>query len=292
MRKFACLLISAFLISGQTLSACTVFFAFDGKWALAGDNEDYFDHPATQLWTVPRTRISYGVVYFGFGRGEYPAGGLSLTARMRQAMDGLLPVSELGVEDAYGLPMQGINEKGLFCGSAETQEVSEGWSRPGIPKFDGDVTDLILRHAGSVPEALRLLAPYNYWIPEGNLLCADRSGDSFILEAGGTVLRGTGGYQIATNFLQSRYPRQKKLDRRYRLLDSRLSERPELSRDLVTSLLKAVQQGITQYSVVFDLTNLSLEIYQRRDFSRAVTIHLSDEWIKGARVARMSTLFE
>lgn len=292
MRKLACLLISALLATGQPLSACSVFFAFDGKSALAGDNEDYFDHPHTQMWTVPRTEDAYGTVYFGFGRGSYPVAGVAMTARMRQAMAGLFPVSELSVEDTYGLPMQGMNEKGLFCGGAETELVPEGWSHPGISRFEGDITDLILRRAANVREALQLIEQYNYWVPEGNLLCADASGDSFILEAGGVVRRGSGGYQIATNFLQSRHPSQKRLDQRYRILDGGLRDRPELSVDLVRTLLEAAQQGITQYSLVFDLTNLNVQVYQRRDFKRAVTIRLIDELAKGPRAAQISTLFE
>lgn len=292
MRNLACILISALLVTGQPLSACSVFFAFDGKSALAGDNEDYFDHPKTQMWTVPRTESSYGTVYFGFGPGAYPIGGVALTARMRQAIAGLIPIGKLSIEDTYGLPMQGMNEKGLFCGGAETEIVHDDWSYPGILKFEGDVTDLILRHAASVPDALQLVERYNYWLPEGNLLCADASGDSFILEAGGAVLRGSGRYQIATNFLQSLHPSQKGLDQRYRSLDGRLKEGPELSLDLVRSLLESAQQGITQYSLVFDLTNLKVQVYQRRDFKRAVTIRLSDEWTKGPRVAKISTLFE
>src|ERR1700722_6531401 len=104
MRKLACLLVSALLLTCQTLPACTVLFAFDGKSALAGDNEDYFDHPATQMWTVPKTASSYAAIYFGFGRGEYPAGGASLSGRVRQAIAGLIPVTELKIQDTYGLP--------------------------------------------------------------------------------------------------------------------------------------------------------------------------------------------
>jgi hypothetical protein len=151
---------------------------------------------------------------------------------------------------------------------------------------------LILRHAASVADALQLVERYNYWLPEGNLLCADASEDSFILEAGGAVLRRTGGYQIATNFLQSLHPIQKKRDQRYRILDGRLSQGPELSLDLARSLLEAAQQDITQYSLVFDLTNRKVRVYQRHDFKRAVTIRPTDEWTKGARVAQISALFE
>jgi penicillin V acylase-like amidase (Ntn superfamily) len=292
MRKLACLLISALLLTGQTLSACSVFFAFDGKSALAGDNEDYADHPPTQMWTVPRTEGSYATVYFGFGRGAYPKDGAALSARIRQAMAGSLPLSEVSIEDAYGLPMQGMNEKGLFCGGAETEIVPSQWSHAGLPKFEGDIMDLILRHAASVPDALQLTERSNYWMPEGNLLCADATGDSFILEAGGGVLRGNRRYQIATNFLQSVHPDQKKTDQRYSILDSRLSPGPALSLELIGSLLDNVKQDITQYSAVFDLANLKVQVYQRRDFRRAVTIRLMDEWAKGPTSAPIRTLFE
>jgi hypothetical protein len=124
------------------------------------------------------------------------------------------------------------------------------------------------------------------------LLCADRSGESFILEAGKVVLRGTGRYQVITNFLQSPNSADKNSDRRYKIVDGRLSQGPKLSADLVRSLLHDTQQGITQYSTVFDLTNLDLQIYQRRDFSKAVTIRLPDELAKGPRAAEIRALFE
>src|ERR687898_500317 len=64
------------LIGGTRAHSCTVFFVFDGKLALAGSNEDWAD-PNTQMWFVPATKDNYGIVYFGFGRGEYPPGGVS-----------------------------------------------------------------------------------------------------------------------------------------------------------------------------------------------------------------------
>jgi len=292
MRKFGHSLVSALLVAGQHLSACSVFFAFDGKSALAGDNEDYFDRPYTQVWTIPRTENSYGTIYFGFGRGAYPAGGVEATERIRQAMAGVYGVSQLNAEDTYGLPMQGMNEKGLFCGAAQTETVLQAWSHPSTPKVEADVTDSILRHAASVRDALLLLERNNFWLPEGNLLCADASGDSFVLEAGGVVIPGGGGYQIATNFLQSLHPGQKRLDQRYRILSGRLRDTPELSADLIRSLLEAVQQDTTQYSLVFDLTHLTVQVYQRRQFGRAATIRLIEELTQGPRAAQISSLFE
>src|SRR5262249_61486698 len=69
-------LVLAFLaVAGTPGSACTVFCAFDGRVALAGSNEDWAD-PNTQLWVVPATKDTYGIVYFGFGRGGYPPRGV------------------------------------------------------------------------------------------------------------------------------------------------------------------------------------------------------------------------
>jgi hypothetical protein len=119
--KFRCIVASALLLACQPIPACTVFFAFDGRLAIAGDNED-FDHPYTQMWIVPHSASSYGVVYFVFGRGQYPAGGASLTGRARQVLAGLIPFADSRIEDSYGLPQQG-NEKGLFFGGAATETV-------------------------------------------------------------------------------------------------------------------------------------------------------------------------
>lgn len=105
------------------------------------------------------------------------------------------------------------------------------------------------------------------------------------------MLRGTGRYQIATNFLQSLHPSQKRLDQRYRVLDGRLGQGPELSLDLARSL-EAAQQGTTQYSLLFDLINLNVEVYQHRNFRRAVTIRLANEWARGPRVVKIGSLFE
>jgi penicillin V acylase-like amidase (Ntn superfamily) len=59
----AAFLLSILLVLCVPIRACTVFFAFDGKLALAGQNEDW-DDTNTQLWVVPRTSTTYGVLYF------------------------------------------------------------------------------------------------------------------------------------------------------------------------------------------------------------------------------------
>ena len=56
------------------------------------------------------------MVYFGFGRGQYPDGGASVTGRARQVVAGSISFADLSIEDSYGFPQQGMNEKGLRWG--------------------------------------------------------------------------------------------------------------------------------------------------------------------------------
>ena len=93
------------------------------------------------------------------------------------------------VEDTYGYPQQGINEKGLFFGGAQTEIVL---SVDRKPRFDGVVVDHILRHCKNVQEALRVIQAYDFPAPEGQLLFADPMGQSFIWEAGGAIIDGDG----------------------------------------------------------------------------------------------------
>jgi hypothetical protein len=287
VRRCGAFIACALLLANQQIQGCTVFFAFDGKLAMVGNNED-LDHAYTQMWTVPAGSGTYGVLYFGFGRGEYPTGGASLSRRARQALAGAIPLNDVGIEDTYGYPQQGINEKGLFFGGAQTEMVlSEGRK----PRFDGVVVDHILRHCKNVREALSVIQAYDFPAPEGQLLFADPTGQSFIWEAGGAVLMGTGRYQIITNFLQSRQPKEMSRDRRYKTVDNRLKSNPKLSPNLVKSLLVETQQDITQYSLVFDLSHLTVDLYERRQFSNAVTIRIVDQLAMGPGAAQISALF-
>jgi hypothetical protein len=267
---------------------CTVFVASDGNVTLAGDNED-FDHSYTQMWTVPATDDTYGVVYFGFGRGEYPAGGASLSERAVLALLGSIPLTEVGITDLYGYPQQGINEKGLFFGGAATEVVSFDSRKR---QYTGVLIDYILKHSRNVNEARELIKKYNFPSPQGQLLFGDPTGSSFIWEAGGSVITGTGSFQIITNFLQSRHPDEKKRDRRYKIVDEELKTASAISRDLVRSILDETHQSITQYSIVIDLTHLTVDLYQKRDFSKAVTLDIRDQIKKPPHSFRITTLFQ
>jgi len=271
--------------------ACTVFFAFDGKLALAGQNEDW-DDTNTQLWVVPRTSTTYGVLYFGFGRGDYPEGGVRISPRLRDLVrSGITSLDSITEEDLYGLPQQGINEKGLFFGGAQTQMV-DSQRRADRPTYDGHIVDFVMRHCATVSQALKILDDYEYVMPAGQLLFGDKFGDSFILEPGRVVIRRSGNYQVITNFLQSREPDKKRKDRRYMLAASKLAREPRLSRKIGVSLLQETHQSNTQYSLVFDLSHRVVIVYRKARFDSGIELNVDAELSKGSHAERIQDLFE
>ncbi|MBI1913242.1 MAG: hypothetical protein HYS12_00555 [Planctomycetes bacterium] len=280
------LVVALLVATGPLAGACTVFFAFDGKVAMAGDNEDWAD-PNTQMWFVPPTKDHYGIVYFGFGKGEYPKGGI---ARRKLQIPGG-DITRINPQDLYGLPQAGMNDKGLFFGGAATEPVKAP-RRPGKKRYDGQLEDRILRNCATVEEALKLIEPYEFNLVQGHWLFADKTGDSFIIEAGDVILRKKGKYQVITNFLQSRVEPNRRTCPRYKLVTETLSDEKALSADLVRSLLKATAMKSTQYSTVFNLSRGEVSIYRRGDFHRVAKVNLKAELRKGERAVKIGSLFE
>jgi penicillin V acylase-like amidase (Ntn superfamily) len=282
--RFALVLVFFFIASSPVL-ACTVFFASDDKVALAASNEDWAD-PNTQVWFVPATKDNYGIVYFGFGNGVYPPGGVP-RHKLKIPEEG---VTKINPKDLYGFPQGGMNEKGLFFDGASTEVIKASPAR-GKKEYDGQLEDLILRKCATVEEVLKLLETYAFNLNTGQWMFADKTGDSVIIEAREVIVRKTGDYQVMTNFLQSRIEPAKVTCPRYKLVSQSLAERNELSVDRVRSLLKATAQKYTIYSTIFDLTNGDVYIHHQGDFDHTVKFHLNEELKKGERVLKIASLF-
>src|SRR5262249_24465383 len=165
---------------------------------LAGSNEDWAD-PNNQGGFVPPTKNNYGIVYFGFRRGEDPPRGGS-RPKLGGSAEG---ITKGKPEDLYGRPPGGMDEKGLFFDGAST-EVIKGPAAPGKKAYDGRLEDLILRKCATVEEALKILETYAFNSVQGQWMFADKTGDSAIIEAGEVIVRKKGNYQVMTNFLQSK----------------------------------------------------------------------------------------
>ena len=273
---------------------CSIFYVYDGKHALAGDSEDWID-PNTQVWFVPKTATTYGVVYFGFGKGDYPDGGIRRALKGRELPEG--GVINIEPSDAYGFPQAGMNDKGLFFGGAATDTVKTTNDKP---KFDGFFADYVMRHCATVPEALKVIEQYDVGMSQGQILLGDRFGNSAVIEPGNKVLPGNGKYQIITNFRLSATrnvscPRYKKLDAALTACDNLTVP---FARDAIASVGRgptrdSLEKKVpgTQYSVVFDLTNGVAHLYNRFDFRRAVQIDVKKETSGTPRAVTMAELF-
>lgn len=277
-------LVSFWAVNSPVLG-CTVFFAFDGKLALAGNNEDWAD-PNTQMWFIPATKDSHGIVYYGFGRGEYPKGGISPHKLNIPEGD----VTKIKLEDLYGLPQGGMNDQGLFFDMASTDAVRVP-PAPGKKVYDGRLEDLMMRKCATVEEALKLLEQYEFPLVQGQCLFADKTGDSFIIEAGGIIIRKKGDYQVITNFRQSQVPPDKVTCPRFKLVSKALAEQKGLSVDLFRTLLKETCIKSTQYSTICNLGAGEVYMYCQGDFERKVTINLKEELKKGERAVKIGSLF-
>jgi hypothetical protein len=280
------LFLTLLLIGGTRAHSCTVFFVFDGKLAMAGSNEDWAD-PNTQIWFVPATKDNYGIVYFGFGRGEYPQGGVS-RHELRIPGGG---ITQINPEDLYGLPQGGMNEKGLFFDGAST-DVIQSPSSHEKKAYDGRLEDLILRKCATVKEVLKLLDTYAFNSVQGQWMFADKTGDSVIIEAGEVIVRKESNYQAMTNFHQSKVEPEKVTCPRYKLVSESLGENKAVSLDVCRSLLKGTAQPFTIYSTIFDLTNGEIYVHHRRDFDRTVKVNLKQELAKGERALRIANLLK
>lgn len=276
---------------------CSIFTVYDGKLALAGDNEDWFD-PNTQLWTIPKTDKLHGVVYLGFGVGEYPSGGIRTTGPKKLPKNGVIGIEP---SDAYGFPQAGMNDQGLFFGGAAT-DVLKDYKGNGKPLFPGFFVHHILRNCATVAEALAIVRRYDIGMPQGQILFGDRHGASAIVEAGNAIIEKTGRFQIITNFRQSTVEKGKITCGRYQMLEAILSGTKPLSVDFARDAIASVsykpipdslekRQPGTQYSVVFDMTNGIAHIYNRADFSREVAIDVKKESSKKGYAKTLAAVF-
>lgn len=255
--------------------ACTIFFAFDGKLALAGNSEDWTD-PITFMWVRPGgpsasatsapssqlSRSSLGRIIFGFGN---------------------------------GFPQGGVNERGLFFdGAATFHEKRENVT--GKPLAPFDVLDRMLAECADVKQALAYLEQYHVpWTSQAMMLLADRSGRSVIWEGNHTLERPADvQYQVLTNFRQSQAAAEQALCFRKIEADRQLSawahSNAPLTVEPLLSVLQAVQAPTTRYSQVFDLTAGVIHLYVERDFQHPIRLDVSDQLQRGPRTARLSEL--
>jgi hypothetical protein len=251
---FTCKVLEVFPDQG-----CTVIYASDGGMALGGNNEDYVN-PLTKVWFIPAEPGRHGGVYFGFD--NYVAQG-------------------------------GMNDQGLFFDALGLDEVIEV-SIEGKERWDGNLVSKVMSECGSIDEAVEIFENYyNTETRSWQYFFGDASGGSVIIEPN-EVIRGSDGFQVATNFRQSVTPEGEVDCWRYQTALNMYSNMDTVSVEGMRDMLEAVhvESGSqTLYSNVYDLQTREVYVYHFHDYENVVVFNLEEELVKGYNAYDLSTLF-
>lgn len=177
--------------------------------------------------------------------------------------------------DAPLLPFDGMNEKGLAIGLAAVPDAQPG-SRPDRPTVGSvRIIRLVLDTAATVEEAKKVFEEHNVDFDGGpplHYLVADATGKSAAIEFvdGKVVALPT---QAAVNFtLSGTDEASRDTDSRYRTATEGLS--PGMDWRGAMDLLSDVQQGHTQWSVVYGLKTGSVHVSTSKRFDQVHELKL------------------
>jgi len=180
------------------------------------------------------------------------------------------------------MPFDGMNEKGLAIGMAAVPQSPT----PSDPKNESvgslRIIRMILDHAASVEEALKIMESVNIlWDggPQLHYLIADASGKAALVEfvdGGMIVLDKTNPWHLATNFLLSKNNGATDgICNRYDMLTEELQDgRGHLSLSAAMELLSDVSQSSTQWSVVYQFSIGQISLAMGRNYAAIHTFHL------------------
>jgi hypothetical protein len=266
----------------QASWGCALFAALgDPDNRLYGRNFDWRFSPGVLLFTDPPDGYAsvsmVDIEYLGFA-GD----------RARHLID--LPLSERqALLNAPALPFDGMNEQGLVIGMAAVPP-GEMPSDPHKKTIDQlAVMREILDHAGTIDEAVDILASYN--IDMGTVplhyLIASTTGNAALVEfyqGKMVVFRNEDPWHLATNFLvastggrlQGQCQRYDRISQRLQEMEGQLTTQEALGLLADVSQEGPQGQSNTQWSVVYDMTAGDIKIIMGRKYTGDVhTLHLS-----------------
>jgi choloylglycine hydrolase len=240
-----------------------------------GRNFDWEFSPALLLFTDPDDGYAsvsmVDIAYLGFEKDT-----AKVVAR--------LPLSELhSLFLAPWLPIDGMNEAGLVVGMAAVPpgNVQPDPARPTIPSLV--VIREMLDHAGSVEEAVAIMQAYNIDFTGGppmHYLVADRSGSAALVEfyVGKVhVFPSDKPWHQATNFMLAEAG-EAATGRcsRYDVIRQELARtQGKMTSAEAMTLLSTVAQPHTQWSVVYGMGSLQVEVAMGQRYEAAHTFDIS-----------------
>ncbi len=253
------LVIIVFFLSAHKLHACSIFCAVKKGEVLAAGNEDWSD-PFSKIWIRPASAGNYGSINLGH--------------------------SDYQIQAA-------INEHGLFFDFAYIPKV-EGKNNINKTRFDGNLFSEILDHCKTVNEALAYLKKHQYESSTNQILLADATGNSVIVNQDIILGRDGSNYQIITNFNACEINTGNYDCKRFQIIDEGLSNTDSISIPLFRQLLSRThQEGThpTQYSYIFDLKRGNIKLYSFHNYEDAISLNVQKELSKGYYIQNLKDLF-
>ncbi len=249
-------IVLSILVLIQNALANSGFYLARDSLVLAGKNTDRTDWHS-KIWFTPATDSSFGYVCLGF---EYPH------------------------------LADGMNEMGLVVThfSGHEQEITQSLAKPTYP---GVLSEQVLATCTSVGEVKQLLDKYNLNLFHNSMVMfSDRFGNSMIVE-GDTIIKKRHFYQICTNTYQSEYDEDTSPYWQSVPARQMISAADNYSPEFCRSVLAAMQDDMTQYSVVYDVSNLKFSTYLFHDYENSVDFDLKEELRNGRHIRELYTYF-
>ena len=263
-------------INGVIPRNCSVFEATDadGSGYLVGRNFDY-------RYTMP-------AVVYTHADGCYRS--MSLVD-MRMFVDTdedyrKLP-ADVRLNAAPYIPLDGVNEKGVFVCVNMVHNVSEMDMSGKTPIFTTCALRIILDHADSTEKAAELLQDYSLRA-EGcyHLFVTDTSGDSRAIEVIDGRIKATPTELMTNHYIYpgTGVPISESSQQRYDIIRDALDASDVMDEDRVKDVLVSVKQDssdlshYTRWSIVYDTEDLTATLYlrtgQTMDYDHPIRLEL------------------
>lgn len=224
-------------------------------------NEDWSD-PNTKIWSEKGTDSTYAIVWLGY-----------------ESMPRQSAINEMGlVFDVFTVPER------------EVELIDD-------EDFDGEKfkTDLMSTCA-TVLEVIQFIRSYDMaQINGAQLMFADRTGSSVIVEADTMIFQLDKDYQIVTNFNQSQIATQASIEcKRYLTADSILNKDQRIGMEYCKNILQEIsfkECSGTQYSVIYDLTEMKIHLFLFHNFNEIHSLDVNQIFKEREIDQSLSSLF-
>ncbi|MGI5272079.1 carcinine hydrolase/isopenicillin-N N-acyltransferase family protein [Nonomuraea sp. CA-218870] len=172
------------------------------------------------------------------------------------------------------LPFDGMNEKGLAVGLAQTPDAELPARTPGRALMGTTrIIRLMLDRAATVDEAIALMRRYDVEFtggPQVHYLIADRTGRAVVAEYGGGRLHVIDDRILTNITMADTEPADRLSDARYSALAKGIGTGAD-----ALDLLRRVAQAHTRWSIVYDLDDLTARLVTGKRWSRVHKLTIS-----------------